>query len=106
MKTTIAATLLFWGSAYAAEDPSQYGSFALAEENATLYLNDTIFTRLIESTMTCTAPHLSHERKVFWLTPFGAATDQGDEGGHPGYKGKWGTHFQDNRLIAQFITHF
>ena len=89
MKTTVAAALIahlsIWGSAYAAGDPSQYGSFALAEENATLYLNDTIFTRLIESTMSCTPPHLSHDRKVFWLAPFGGATDQGNEGGHPGY---------------------
>jgi autotransporter-associated beta strand protein len=36
--------------------PSQYTAFALAQENATLYTNDTLFYRLLQNTRSCPIP--------------------------------------------------
>ncbi|MFI5333743.1 MAG: autotransporter domain-containing protein [Chlamydiales bacterium] len=93
--------------------PSQYTALALAEENATLYTNGTIFERLRQITQACpqackkiakqppSQPALAKKSKQvspptkeipaaekhfgFWLAPFGALSRQHDQGGQTGF---------------------
>ena len=65
--------------------PSQFTALALAQEYATLYINDTIFHRLDQTTQTCKDLCPTDKKRTFWVTPFGALSYQQSHDHQPGF---------------------
>jgi autotransporter-associated beta strand protein len=79
-------TLDLLGEALNEMQPSQFTALALAQEYATLYTNETLFSRLLQISETCEDAHCLNKKRAYWISGYGAFSTQRDQSDNPGFR--------------------